>query len=182
MDIQPVFIDNDGNGFVMEDDRRKHMDHLTGEHRLGDAGQLIFAVLFLIVWVADTFFLRLTTVFPGYIPWFLRIPLGLAVGALGYFVAARGMSQIFSKNEPASGVVRTGVFSRVRHPIYLAEILLYFGLLVISPSLAGAAVMLAAAVFLYVISRYEEKLLLQRFGADYADYMKAVPMWFPRIR
>ena len=161
---------------------RQHQDHLTGEHWLGDAGQLVFAILFLTAWISDSFFLRLTTVFHGYLPLFLRIPLGLAVCGFGYLLAARGMPLIFGEKDPARGVVRTGVFSRMRHPIYLAEILLYLGLLVISPSLAAAAVMVAAAVFLHLISRFEEKLLLQRFGREYADYMKDVPMWIPRIR
>jgi len=166
----------------MNDRVRRHKDHLTGEHRLGDLGQLLFAVLFAAAWVGDTFFLRLTIVFPGRLPWYLRVPTGLAVSALGWVLAARGMTQIFGDNPPAAGVVRTGVFSLTRHPIYLAEILLYLGLLVISPSLAAAGVVLAAAVFLHFLSRYEEKLLRRRFGRDYADYMKDVPMWFPRLR
>jgi protein-S-isoprenylcysteine O-methyltransferase Ste14 len=36
--------------------------------------------------------------------------------------------------------------------------------------------------FWYSISRYEERLLLERFGDDYASYMCDVPLWFPRIR
>jgi len=36
-------------------------------------------------------------------------------------------------------------------------------------------------LFLHSISRYEEKLLVARFGKKYEDYMKQVPMWIPRI-
>jgi len=166
----------------MEQKIRKHRDDLTGEHRLGDAGQLVFACLFLGAWILDAFFLRLTTLFHGYLPWFLRIPLGLSVSALGTFLAARGLSIVFRENTEKPAVIRTSVFGRVRHPIYLAEIVLYLGLLVISPSLAAVAVLLATIVFLHFISRFEEKLLLQRFGREYADYMKNVPMWIPRLR
>ena len=35
---------------------------------------------------------------------------------------------------------------------------------------------------LHYISRHEEKLLLSRFGDEYAQYMREVGMWFPRIR
>jgi hypothetical protein len=31
-------------------------DDLTGEHPFGDAGQIIFALLFLGIWIADSFF------------------------------------------------------------------------------------------------------------------------------
>jgi len=161
---------------------RKHLDHLTGEHRLGDAGQLFFALLFAAVWGGDTFFLRLTILFPDSLPGFVRLPLGLIVLALGSVLAVRGMAQIFGDKAPAFGVVRTGVFKLMRHPIYLAEILVYVGLLIFSFSLAAAAVAAAAAVFLHFISRHEEKLLLKRFGREYAEYMNDVPMWVPRLR
>lgn len=182
MDIGAVSVDNDGQETDMDSRVRKHFDHLTGEHRLGDAGQLFFALLFAAVWGGDTFFLRLTTVSPDYLPSYLKLPLGLAFCALSAVLAARGMTQIFGDKKPASGVVATGVYRHVRHPIYLAEILVYLGLLILSLSLAAAAVAAAAAVFLHFISRHEEKLLLRRFGREYADYMKNVPMWIPRPR
>jgi hypothetical protein len=45
-----------------EDHKMKKSSHsnkqdLAGEHQVGDAGQLIFAVLFLTLWVSDSFFL-----------------------------------------------------------------------------------------------------------------------------
>jgi protein-S-isoprenylcysteine O-methyltransferase Ste14 len=38
-----------------------------------------------------------------------------------------------------------------------------------------------AIVFLHYISKYEEKLLVARFGDDYRQYMRDVPMYFPRL-
>jgi protein-S-isoprenylcysteine O-methyltransferase Ste14 len=32
------------------------------------------------------------------------------------------------------------------------------------------------------LSRYEERLLLKRFGDDYSSYMRDVGMWVPRLR
>jgi protein-S-isoprenylcysteine O-methyltransferase Ste14 len=69
----------------------------------------------------------------------------------------------------------------VRHPVYLAEILLYLGLLVGNMSLAALGVWIGAVIFLHRISRYEENLLLARFGEEYRQYMTRVPMWLPRI-
>ena len=182
MDIRAVSVDNDGQGTDMDGRIRKHLDHLTGEHRLGDAGQLFFALLFAAVWGGDTFFLRLTILFSDSLPGLVRLPVGLIVLAFGSVLAVRGMAQIFGDKTPALGVVRTGVFKLTRHPIYLAEILVYVGLLILSTSLAAIVVAAAAAVFLHFLSRHEEKLLLRRFGREYADYMKIVPMWIPRLR
>jgi len=79
-------------------------------------------------------------------------------------------------------VIRKSVFNVVRHPVYLSEILLYLVLLTLSISLAAGAVWIVAIGFLHYISRYEEKLLLSRFGEEYELYMQEVPMWIPRLR
>ncbi|MCX5912663.1 MAG: hypothetical protein NTV04_12110, partial [Deltaproteobacteria bacterium] len=63
----------------------KHREDLTGEHPLGDAGQVLLACLFAATWIADTFFLKYTTLLNGYIPLGVRAPLAvlLLVGS-GY--------------------------------------------------------------------------------------------------
>jgi protein-S-isoprenylcysteine O-methyltransferase Ste14 len=92
------------------------------------------------------------------------------------------LSIVFGEIREDSTVIRKGVFNWVRHPIYLSEILLYLGMLLISISLAAGVVWLMAIAFLHYISRHEEKLLLARFGEAYEQYMQEVPMWIPRLR
>ena len=84
------------------------------------------------------------------------------------------------REEPS--VIRKSVFGVVRHPIYISEILLYLGLLLFRTSLAAAAIWIIAIAFLHYISRHEEKLLLARFGNEYEQYMRDVPMYFPHLR
>jgi len=163
-------------------ERITHREDLTGEHRLGDAGQAVLACLFGAVWIGDTFFIQSTTFLNAYVTLWVRIPLGVAFLVLAGWMARTGLNIVFGEERSEPGVIRKGVFNRVRHPIYLSEILLYLGLLVISFSLAAAGVWVAAVVFLHAISRHEERLLLGRFGEDYARYMREVPMWIPRIR
>ena len=67
-------------------------------------------------------------------------------------------------------------------PLYLSEILLYLGLLLLSVSLTAAAIWLAGIVFLHVVARREEQLLRSRFGWGYVTYVRDVGMWFPRPR
>jgi protein-S-isoprenylcysteine O-methyltransferase Ste14 len=156
-------------------------DDLTGEHAFGDAGQIILACLFLGVWIADTFFFQYTTFLNGYIPLGLRIPLGVLLFIISVYLARTGLAIVFGDRREKPAVIRKGVFGIVRHPVYLSEILFYLGLLILSLSLAGAGVWGVTIVFLNYISKYEEKLLLARFGEDYAKYMHEVPMWLPRF-
>ncbi len=98
------------------------------------------------------------------------------------YLARTGLSIVFGEERKTPGVIKKGMFSVVRHPVYLSEILLYLGLLILSISLAAVIVWVIAIAFLHYISRYEERLLLSRFGEEYEQYMREVPMWIPRLR
>ncbi len=164
--------------------KKSHHDRedLTGEHALGDAGQIVLAILFIVTWLADTFFFRYSTFLNDVVPNFIRIPLGVIILGVSAYLSIAGLSIVFGKVRETPAVIREGVFNVVRHPVYLSEILLYLGLLMLSISLIAAIICIIAIVFLYYISRYEEKLLLERFGEDFKLYMEEVPMWFPRFR
>ena len=163
-------------------DSESHREDLAGEYRLGDAGQIVFAILFGLVWIADSFVLEYTTFLNGHVPNAVRLPVGIIFFAISAFLANRGLSIVFDERRETPEVIRRSVFGIVRHPIYLSEMLLYFGFLMLSISLAAAVVLVSAILFLHYISRYEERLLLARFGEEYAQYMREVPMWFPRLR
>jgi protein-S-isoprenylcysteine O-methyltransferase Ste14 len=156
-------------------------DDLTGEHTAGDTGQLILACIFAVVWIVDTSFLNWTTFVNSYVPLYVRIPCGVLLLSFAGILARKGLSIVFGEKREVPGVIREGVFRIVRHPVYLGEILLYLGLIMLSISLAALAVWIVAVVFLHRISRYEERLLLDRFGDDYKRYMGEVPMWVPRF-
>jgi protein-S-isoprenylcysteine O-methyltransferase Ste14 len=160
----------------------REREDLTGEHKTGDLGQVVFTILFLGIWISDSFFFHYSTFLNQYVPLFIRIPLAVILLALGGYLAGRGLSVVFGEVRDTPGVIRKSVFNIVRHPIYLGELLLYLGLLMISISILASLVCLAAFLFLHFISRHEEKLLLERFGKEYQQYMKEVPMWIPRFR
>ena len=114
---------------------QEHRDDLTGEHALTDIGQLVLLVLFAGAWVADSFFLHATTFLSGSIPLAIRVPIGAVLLALAAYLGASSHRTIFGTTRDEPHVVRTGVFSIVRHPMYLSEILLYLGWLACGVSL-----------------------------------------------
>ena len=169
---------------VKERHRKSHEGRkdLIGENPKGDLGQMIFGVLFFVVWLMDTFFFKYTTFLNKYFLLIIRIPLGIILLLLSLYLARKGMSIVFGEERKEPQVIRKSIFGIVRHPIYLSEILLYFGFLMLSISLAAAVVWAFAIFFLYYISRYEEELLLSHFGEEYKQYMREVPMWFPFLK
>jgi len=168
----------------MTDDRNKmsERDDLTGEHAVTDIGQLVLAVLFLGSWIADSFFLHVTTFLNGLVPIAVRAPVGAILLAVATFLAVTSHRIVFGERRETPHVIRTGVFSVVRHPMYLSEILLYAGLLLLSLSLIAGGVWFVTIGFLHRVARTEERLLAERFGDAYAAYARDVPMWIPRLR
>ena len=75
----------------------------------------------------------------------------------------------------------TGVYARVRHPIYAALMLGVVGWGLVWVSVAGVVLGVACAVFFLVKSRYEEVLLEHAFP-DYEEYRRQVPGFVPRVR
>jgi protein-S-isoprenylcysteine O-methyltransferase Ste14 len=163
---------------------RRHAgrEDLIGENHLSDIGQIIFAFVFLGVWISDTFFFKFSTFLNKYFLIALRILMGAIFIIISGYLARTGLSIVFGEVREKPSVIRKSVFGIVRHPIYLSEVLLYLGFLMFSVSLVAAVVWIFAVVFLYYISRYEEKLMLVHLGDEYEKYMNEVPMWIPLFR
>jgi len=143
---------------------------------------LILLLLFLGIWITDSFFFHYSTFLRQNISDFIRIPLSALVLIAGWYLARNGVRAVFEPGKSKPGVIRTGVYGIVRHPIYLGALLFYLGAILITMSLASAAFWILIVVYYILISRYEEKILTDTFGQDYTSYQKEVGMMFPKIR
>lgn len=165
----------------METKKHKGRPDLIGEHKIGDAGQTVFAVLFGLVYVADSFIFKFSTSLNEIVPNIIRVSAGIIVLIVSGFFSLSGMRKVFNEVRDKPEVIRKGVFSIVRHPVYFGEILIYLGLLLFSMSIASAIIWIMAIIFLNYIAGYEEKILLDHFGEEYRAYMNEVPRWIPKI-
>jgi protein-S-isoprenylcysteine O-methyltransferase Ste14 len=167
---------------IMGHHKERERNDLVGEHPCGDTGQLILLFVFLIVWVGDSFILKLSIILTRYVPFGIRAVLfTIGVLAAGY-LAHKGLGIVFGEEREHPCVIRKGVFNLVRHPIYLSAILLYLSCCLLTLSALSFLVWLIIVTFYIYISRHEERMLLDRFGREYADYMREVPMLIPWTR
>ncbi len=75
-----------------------------------------------------------------------------------------------------------GPFAYVRNPLYVGNFLLGLGVVVMSSSWINIFIFIGGFSFLYWGTvQKEETRLLQEFGEPYADYLKAVPRFLPRL-
>ena len=142
-----------------------------------DAAQGVFAVFFLSVWAADSFWLRWTTALSRMVPDVVRAALFLLLALVGGYISWRAHEQIFGVDRHEPELVDYGVFRLSRHPMYLGMILIYLGLAL--SAMSAAALVVWAAVFLFYdyLASYEEARLVECFGDRYLDYMGKVRRW-----
>jgi protein-S-isoprenylcysteine O-methyltransferase Ste14 len=156
------------------------MKKRSGEHPFGDAGQLILLGLFLVVWAADSFFFHTSTFLSPYLPLGVRL-LILGVALIMALFLFKSGHVVVERSERPEGVMVTGAFRYVRHPLYLASILTYLGLSVSTMSIFSFVLLVGIFIFHNYIAGYEEKLLEIRFGDEYRRYKKRTGKWVPRI-
>jgi protein-S-isoprenylcysteine O-methyltransferase Ste14 len=161
---------------------RKKIHHnrpdLIGEHKHGDTAQLILLGVFLLFWITDSFILKVT-ILDEYVPGYIKYSVAIAVLAVAGYLSWAGLRTVFGKVREKPEIISCGVFSIVRHPIYLGCILSYLGMIISTMSVISFILWIIIVVFYYLISRYEEHLLLNHFGQEYEEYRKKVPMLFP---
>ena len=156
------------------------LQHNKGEHPHSDSGQLVLLVLFLAVWVVDSFFLRFSTFPAAWIPLLPRLVLTAALLVAAVLLVRAGHT-VIGHDDERQGLVTTGAFRYVRHPLYLGSMLFYLGLLLATFSLASLGLFVVIAIFYNYIAGYEERLLEERFGQDYARYRERSGRWLPGV-
>jgi methanethiol S-methyltransferase len=82
----------------------------------------------------------------------------------------------------AAPLVTGGLLSYVRHPLYLATILLISGFCCIDTNLWSLSAWLITMVYLVIGIRLEESKLIQAFGDVYRQYQERVPMIIPGLK
>lgn len=99
----------------------------------------------------------------------------------GFWLLARAWPVLYAAQK-AGTLACTGPYARVRHPQYLAFMLVMLGFLLQWPTLVTLA-MFPVLAFTYVrLARREEKQALAELGDVYRVYMLEVPGWWPRFR
>jgi protein-S-isoprenylcysteine O-methyltransferase Ste14 len=101
----------------------------------------------------------------------------LRAAVIGYVYIRRGGKE---GRAYADELVTGGFFAHARNPLYLGNLIILTGLLIIYNSPGGYLIALPLAVFFYAaIVASEEAYLRTRFGKAYEEYCRQVPRWIP---
>jgi protein-S-isoprenylcysteine O-methyltransferase Ste14 len=95
-------------------------------------------------------------------------------GFLFHAYAERNHKQAHEKSADIVQIVKSGVFSKIRHPLYLSVITMNIGIALASGVVATFVIALIT-VFHWIISALkEEAFLIQKFGDEYKRYKEQV--------
>ncbi len=109
-------------------------------------------------------------------PWNLMRFLGvlLILVALGVLILAR--IQFEKESSKHSGLVTRGVYSRIRHPVYLFSSCAFLGLLLYLHKPQGIPLLIPIELVLFHRARREEQKLEELYGDRYRRYTRQT--WF----
>jgi protein-S-isoprenylcysteine O-methyltransferase Ste14 len=105
---------------------------------------------------------------------------GIAIALLGVAEFRRARTTV-DPTDPgkSTAVVTSGIYRRTRNPMYLGFLLLIVAWAV---WLANGPAFAGPFVFVVYMNRFqiapEERILRERFGAPYENYLKTVRRWF----
>lgn len=99
---------------------------------------------------------------------------------LGLVLLIVGWTKVYQATRDGT-FAHDGLYAAVRHPQYTGIMLAVFGQIIHWPTII-TLVLFPVIVLVYVrLARREEGAMIARFGSEYWDYIRHVPMFFPRV-
>ncbi len=126
----------------------------------------------------EAFFLPHSVITTSPLLEFLRWRLGtyaLSVGVLGFLLCA---AQVYLAKLFRPGVVRSAIYSRIRHPQYLSLAVAAFGLLTMWPRIIILILFIGMLLAYYFLACFEEKKVEAKHP-EYAQYRARTAMFVP---
>ena len=85
-------------------------------------------------------------------------------------------------SEEDETLTTTGLYAKVRHPLYLGVILIFLGYFLFSGTLSSAIHLICLLIYLPFGIYFEEKNLITQYGEAYQKYQSDVPPIIPRMK
>jgi protein-S-isoprenylcysteine O-methyltransferase Ste14 len=160
---------------IMPRDREELLAEMMPHNRIY---QNVLLVTFISIWILDSFVLHFSTFFLFIIPiWYHLIP-ALVIFFMGLYLINVSYKNFLDTEE--TGLVTAGIFSHIRHPMYLGYVLSYLALAIGTFSFASIIIWVAIFIVYNAMANYEDVKLEEKFGDVFLEYKNAVPKWLPR--
>jgi len=151
---------------------------------------VIFFFTYLTLIIIISLLVDIFLAFPKAAPILLSIAASVPILIIGilinlwstlYFIKAKGTPSPFN---PPPKLVTSGPYAYIRHPQGTSWFIIFVGLGVLFQSISLLFIFMPLFILLSVLNvkKIEEPELEKRFGNDYIEYKKKVPMFIPRLK
>jgi protein-S-isoprenylcysteine O-methyltransferase Ste14 len=93
------------------------------------------------------------------------------------FVALRRKGKPETGWESTTIMIQSSVFQIVRHPLYLGTAIWTVGLMLVFQSIPSTILGIVDVFCFWTASKKEDTFNIEKFGEEYKEYVKKVPMW-----
>jgi hypothetical protein len=122
-----------------------------------------------------------TPVFQNWEPVFFLFLTAIIGGGLINLTGLLTLRSAFTIMSEARVLIRQGIFSRIRHPLYAGHFIMFFGYLMFHLYWYTCILYIVFVLGQYLRARIEEHKLSDAFP-EYSDYMRTTGMFFPLIK
>ena len=99
----------------------------------------------------------------------------------GFYLLSRAWKVLYDAQR-RKALAEAGPYARIRHPQYVAFVLILLGFLLQWPTLLTLAMFPVLLVMYARLAVTEEAEMRRQFGADFEAYAARTPRFFPRLR
>lgn len=117
----------------------------------------------------------------------LPFGLGVLLGIIGVVIALMA-SRVISvstvadmRTDRKAMLVTDGIYARIRHPLYLATVLVLLAMALIYPFMPVIVFSLCMILYTMIGAYFEEQKLVLHYGDEYLEYKKQAGFILPRI-
>jgi len=86
------------------------------------------------------------------------------------------------QSSPGEVLITSGIYGRVRHPIYLGSILILWGELHLLKTANGLLFVILATAYFAIGSFMEERRMVRQFGDTYLRYQEKTGRFLPKLK
>ncbi|MBD3228796.1 MAG: hypothetical protein GF329_11475 [Candidatus Lokiarchaeota archaeon] len=198
--LSTVFI----GGIIKHYNRKKGEDLLTGKRTLDSKTliittrvctillNVIFVFIVPILMIFDIYYLLM-----GWASVYFLLPtdwifffqiVGLVLYVLGYTIYALGRielggmySDLWEEVKIGEGIKKTGIFSKMRHPLYGGGVIFELGIVILFQTWLGLLLFIPLSIIMVRQAYKEEQWLIENYEDEYKAYMKKTWRFFPKL-
>ncbi len=113
--------------------------------------------------------------------------LEISIDFIGFFLILIGgfgriWSSLYIEGKKTIQLAHTGPYSIMRNPLYVFSLIMLIGYCCGIKSIILSIILISTYIILYVPTiLYEEKILLEKHGTEFQNYLDTTPRFFPRF-